>query len=234
MKPFSERPLLLLLAAVQFTHIMDFMIMMPLGPQLMRDLSVSPGQFSSLVAAYSITAGIVGLMFAPFIDRFDRRPLLLIAYAGFAVGTLACALSTTFRSLLIARAICGGFGGVSGALVLAIVSDLVPPERRATGMGIIMTAFFMTVGLAVVVWLFLAFGLPSVSGHMGQGGGSRKSFMELITNANANRALLFMGTLIFGHFAIIPLLSAYLVSNVGVAEKHIFLVYLAGGSMRCW
>jgi DHA1 family inner membrane transport protein len=253
MKPFSERPLLLLLAAVQFTHIMDFMILMPLGPQLMRDLSVSPGQFSSLVAAYSITAGIVGLLFAPFIDRFDRRPLILIAYAGFAMGTLACALSTTFHSLLIARAICGGFGGVSGALVLAIVSDLVPPERRATGMGIIMTAFamaaalgvpfglflagrfdweapfFMTVGLAVVVWTFLALGLPSVRGHMGQGGGSRKSFVELITNPNANRALLFMGALIFGHFAIIPLLSAYLVANVGVPENRIFLVYLVGG-----
>jgi len=76
MKPLSERPLLLLLAAVQFTHIMDFMIMMPLGPQLMRDLAVSPAQFSSLVAAYSVTAGIVGLVAAPFVDRYDRRPLL--------------------------------------------------------------------------------------------------------------------------------------------------------------
>src|SRR5688572_6298270 len=88
-----ERPLLLLLAGVQFTHIMDFMIMMPLGPQLMRELGIGPGQFSALVAAYTISSGIVGLLAAPFVDRFDRRKLLLIVYAGFTLGTVACALS---------------------------------------------------------------------------------------------------------------------------------------------
>ncbi|HEY6169364.1 MAG TPA: MFS transporter, partial [Verrucomicrobiae bacterium] len=93
MNRLSERSLLLLLAAVQFTHIMDFMIMMPLGPQLMRELEIGPGHFSALVAAYTISSGVVGLLTAPFIDRFDRRKLLLFAYAGFGVGTLACALS---------------------------------------------------------------------------------------------------------------------------------------------
>ena len=87
MKQLSERSLLLLLAAVQFTHIMDFMIMMPLGPQLMRDLRIGPGQFSAFVAAYTISSGVVGLRTAPFIDRFDRRRPLLFAYAGFIRAT---------------------------------------------------------------------------------------------------------------------------------------------------
>ena len=88
---YSERTLLLLLAAVQFTHILDFMVMMPLGEQLMRELAIGPGEFSHLVAAYTISAGVVGLITAPFMDRFDRRKVLLLAYAGFFVGTLACA-----------------------------------------------------------------------------------------------------------------------------------------------
>src|SRR5215470_16821523 len=133
MKPLSERWLLLLLAAVQFTHIMDFMIMMPLGPQLMRELFIGPGQFSALVAAYTISSGVVGLLAAPFIDRFDRRKVLLTAYGGFIVGTVACALSTNFPGLLSARVISGAFGGLSSSMVMAIIGDVVPAERRAAG-----------------------------------------------------------------------------------------------------
>src|SRR3954447_21751383 len=92
-KPPSERFILLILAAIQFTHIMDFMIMMPLGPQLMRQLDLGPGRFSALVAAYTTSSGIVGLLAAPWIDRFDRRTLLLFMYGGFVLGTLTCALS---------------------------------------------------------------------------------------------------------------------------------------------
>src|ERR1043165_2149786 len=135
MNRFSERSLLLLLATVQFTHIMDFMILMPLGPQLMRDLLIGPAQFSALVAAYTISSGVVGLLATPFIDRFDRRNVLLIAYGGFIVGTVSCALSQSFLSLLAARALSGAFGGLSSSMVLAIIGDVVPAERRATGVG---------------------------------------------------------------------------------------------------
>src|SRR5256884_8988203 len=129
MKPHSERLLLLLLAAVQFTHIMDFMIMMPLGPQLMRELHIGPGHFSALVAAYTISSGVVGLLAAPFIDRFDRRKLLLFAYAGFIAGTLACALSQNAAALLTARALSGAFGGLSISMIMAIIGDVVPAVR---------------------------------------------------------------------------------------------------------
>ncbi len=101
--------------------IMDFMIMMPLGPLLMRELSLSAVEFSMLIAAYTMMAGVVGLATAPFIDRFDRRVVLLVSYIGFIVGTYACAISESAGSLLVARAVWGAFGGVSNATLLAIV-----------------------------------------------------------------------------------------------------------------
>jgi len=149
----SERPVLLVLAAIQFTHIMDFMVMMPLAPQLMRELNLGAGQFSALVAAYSIAAGVVGLLSAPFVDRFDRRTLLLCAYAGFAIATLLCGLASNAHTLLMARALGGAFGGISGSLCLAVVSDIVPPERRAAGIGIIMTSFAVAAAIGVPVGL---------------------------------------------------------------------------------
>ena len=250
----SERVILLVLAADQFTHIMDFMVMMPLAPQLMRELSLGAGQFSALVAAYSIAAGVVGLLSAPFIDRFDRRTLLLFAYAGFASATLLCGLAPNARTLLIARAIGGAFGGVSGSLCLAIVSDIVPPERRAAGIGIVMTAFAVAaaigvpVGLqlahyfgwrspftylavfAAVVWCVMFRFIPPVRGHLQSGTSKGQAFKELLRDGNAGRGIIFMAVMVLGHFSIIPLLSPHLVGDVALPEKYLFLVYLIGGA----
>ncbi len=250
----SERNLLLLLAAVQFTQIMDFMIMMPLGPQLMRELAISPRQFGGLISSFALTAGIVGLAAAPFTDRFDRRRLLLFCYAGFTLGTLACGMADSGRTLLWARGICGAFGGVSGATIMAIVADVVPSERRARGMGIIMTAFSVAAALGVPfglkiaqwwkweapflavaviaagVWIGLYRILPPVRGHLG--GGKVRSvddFLELLGNRNAWLGLALMVVMVFGHFTIIPFLSPFLVGNVGLPEKNLFLIYLTGG-----
>ncbi|MEJ0090267.1 MAG: MFS transporter [Limisphaerales bacterium] len=251
---YSERTLLLLLASVQFTHILDFMVMMPLGEQLMRELSIGPGKFSHLVAAYTISAGVVGLLTAPFMDRFDRRKVLLLAYAGFFVGTLACAFSKTAEMLMISRVICGAFGGVSGATIMAIVGDIVPPQRRASGMGIIMAAFaaaaalgvpfglylaqkfrwempfFLVAGMGVVVWLLIYVTLPPIRAHLSDTPVHHfKAFFELLRDANAGRALIFMCALVMGHFAIIPLLAPYLVTNMGLPENKLFLIYMVGG-----
>jgi predicted MFS family arabinose efflux permease len=252
-RPPSERLVLLVLASIQFTHIMDFMVMMPLAPQLMRELDLGAGQFSALVAAYSIAAGIVGLLSAPFIDRFDRRTLLLGVYAGFTVATLFCGLASNAHTLLIARAVGGAFGGVSGALTLAIVSDLVPPERRAAGIGIVMTAFavaaavgvpvglqlahlwgwrmpFLCVaGVGVIVWCIVFRVVPPVRGHLQSGIHKGRAFRELLRDANAGRGILFMAVMVLGHFAIIPLLSPHLVGDVALPEKYLFLVYFIGG-----
>jgi len=255
MKQLSERSLLILLAAVQFTHIVDFMILMPLGPQLMRELHIGPGTLSLLVATYTVSSGIVGLLAAPFVDRFDRRKLLLFAYGGFILGTLSCGLSFNATTLLIARAISGTFGGLSIAMIMSIIGDVVPPERRAAGMGIVMTAFsvasalgvpfglqlaqwfrweapfLMLAGIATINWFVAYFRLPSIRGHLENRGDRdpRHAFAELLRDANAWRALLFMSAAVIGHFAIIPLLSPFLVGNVGLPEKYLFLVYMTGG-----
>jgi len=249
----SERAILLVLAAVQFTHIMDFMVMMPLAPQLMRELDLGSGQFSALVAAYSIAAGVVGLLSAPFIDRFDRRTLMLWVYAGFTVATLLCGLAPNAHALLIARAIGGAFGGISGSLCLAIVSDIVPPERRASGIGIVMTAFAVAASVGVPVGLQLAqsFGwrspftfiaafaavvwgiafrfIPPVRGHLASGSNKGAAFNELLRDANAGRAIVFMAAMVLGHFSVIPLLSAHFVGDLALPEKYLSLVYVIGG-----
>ena len=250
----SEKALLILLASVQFTHIMDFMVMMPLGPQLMRELNIGPDRFSGLVAAYTFSAGLVGLLASPFMDRFDRRKLLLFSYIGFIIGTIACGLSHTAEALSQARILCGAFGGVSGALILAIVSDLVPPERRAAGMGIIMTAFsaaaalgvplglylaqkftwetpfFVVAGIGAIGWLLLWYYLPPVREHLKTSAARRgAAFWALLRNVNAGWALLFIFMLVMGHMVMIPLLSPFLVHNVGFPEQHLSLVYLIGG-----
>ncbi|WP_367872624.1 MFS transporter [Luteolibacter sp. Populi] len=250
----SERTLLLLLACVQFTHIMDFMVMMPLGPQLMRELNISAAEFGHIISAFAITAGVVGLAMAPFADRFDRKKLLLFCYAGFALGTLACGLSTTPGMLITARAICGAFGGISSATLLTIVADVVPAERRARGMGIIMTAFSAAAALGVPlglklaqwwkweapflaiaviaagVWVLLFRFLPPVRGHLNRvGADHRKDFITLLKDRNAWTGIALMMVCVMGHFLVIPYLAPYLVGNVGLAEEHLFLVYLVGG-----
>lgn len=252
----SERTILLLLASVQFAHIVDFMIMMPLGPQLMRELDLTPRAFSALVAAYTIAAGVVGFASAPFLDRFDRRKALLVTFAGFASATLLCGLVHSGGALFVARAICGAFGGVSGALVMTIVGDVVPPERRAAGMGIIMTAFsaaaalgvpfglvlahrfrweapfLFLAGLSALTWIALALWLPPARSHLEQAhslGGGFVAFRKLLKNANAGRGLLFLSALVFGHFLIIPLMPEHLVRNVGVPESQLWMFYLTGG-----
>jgi DHA1 family inner membrane transport protein len=258
-KPPSERFLLLLLAAVQFTHIMDFMILMPLGPQLMREWALGPSEFGHLVSVYTVVAGLAGLAMAPFADRFDRRHLLLACYAGFIGSTLACALSHSAASLLVARGFSGFFGGLAGTALMSIVGDVVPPARRGTAMGIIMTAFsvaaavgvpfglylaqkfrweapfFLLVGLSVLNWGLLWRWLPPVRGHLDSGqvpGFGR--FFALIRNRNALTGLGFMALLVFGHFSIIPLLAPHLVGTLGVPEDRLFLVYLIGGVLSAF
>ena len=156
--------------------------------------------------------------------------------------------------LMISRVICGAFGGVSGATIMAIVGDVVPPHRRASGMGIIMTAFaaaaalgvpfglylaqkfrwempfFLIASMGVVVWLLIFATLPPIRAHLSDTPVHHfKAFFELLRDANAGRALLFMSALVMGHFSIIPLLAPYLVSNAGLPENELFLVYMVGG-----
>jgi predicted MFS family arabinose efflux permease len=254
----KEKILLLTLAAVQFTHIVDFMIIMPLGPQLMRLFDINPQQFSIIVSSYTFSAGICGFLAAFFMDKFDRKVLLMYTYIGFSVGTFACAFATSYELLVAARIFTGAFGGVLGSLVLAILGDAIPLERRATAMGTVMAAFSLASVLGVPFGLFLAnsfdwhapflflggftvlvmilitIGIPEMSSHIEakkSGENPFKFLADILANGNQVRALLLMVFLVFGHFTVIPFISPYMVSNVGFSESQLTYIYLLGGGV---
>ena len=152
----KEVLLLLVLAGIQFTHILDFMIIMPLGPQLTHAFGISYSQFGFLVSAYTFAAGASGLLACVYIDRFERRRLLLILYGLFAVATIGCALAHTYETLMFARIASGIFGGVLSAMIQTIVGDVIPFERRGRAMGVVMSAFSVSSVMGVPLGLYMA------------------------------------------------------------------------------
>jgi predicted MFS family arabinose efflux permease len=254
----SEKPLLWTLAAINFIHIVDFMILMPLGPQLMRLFQISPSEFSLLVSSYTFSAGVSSFFGAFILDRFDRKKILLWVYVGFTIGTLGCALSPSYPILLVARLISGIFGGLTSALILAILGDVIPYERRGSAMGLVMSAFSFASVIGVPLGLFLAslsdwhtpfyiltglsvisLGMiyrfiPSIAGHMNQEI-QRPSPLLVISrvtsNSNQMRAITLSVMMMFGQFMIIPFLSPFNVANVGFTEMQLTYIYIAGGGL---
>lgn len=244
-----------LMAAIQFSHIVDFMILMPLGPQLMRMFNITPQAFGLLVSSYTFAAGISGFLASFFVDRFDRKSCLLFFYIGFAVSTLACAWAPSYEYLLIARCLAGMFGGVLGSLVLSIVSDAISYERRGSAMGIVMGSFSVASVMGVPFSLYLAnkyswhapfifLGLisfpvillamkyiPSMNAHVRKGGGHSPwdSIAHILRTPNQQLALVFMFCLVLGQFSVIPFLSPSFVANAGLREDQLPLIYLFGG-----
>ncbi|NVJ86269.1 MAG: MFS transporter [Algoriphagus sp.] len=253
----KEKLLLWTLAAINFIHIVDFMILMPLGPQLMRIFEISPSEFGLLVSSYTFSAGVSSFFGAFFLDRFDRKQILLWVYVGFTIATLGCALSPSYFILLMARILSGLFGGLTSALILAIIGDVIPDVRRGRAMGLVMAAFSVASVLGVPLGLFLA-GLsdwhtpffiltalsfislgmifkfiPSISGHLEQEL-QRPHPMVVVrrvtSNPNQMRAITLSVMMMFGQFMIIPFLSPYTVANVGFTELQLTYIYMAGGA----
>ena len=253
--PAGERALVLGLAAIQFTHIMDFMIMMPLGPQLMRVMLISPQQFGILVSAYTLTAAVAALAMAFYTDRFDRRQTLLFLYAGFVISTLLCGIAPGYNELLTARAVAGAFGGVAGATVHSIIGDAIPENRRGAATGMIMSAFALSsiigvpiglvlaahfswrapflllVAVSVLVFILTWRILPPMRSHIVAGEAHRplKQMKSVLGTANHLRAFVFMFALMFAGFSVIPFISPYMVANVGLKETDLPYLYLFGG-----
>ncbi len=254
--PQRERYLLLTLSGMQFSHILDFMIMMPLGPILMHEFSISTHQFGFLVASYSFSAALAGLLASTFVDKFERKRLLLTVFGLFGLATLACGLAPNYTALLIARGLAGAFGGVVGAMVQTLVGDLIPFERRATASGIISAAFslstvagvplslwlanrfswpapFILIACTTVLFLIIALRhLPDVRHHLNAEKRAHpfSAMFEVLSDANHLRALLFTMLILFSGFTVIPYITVYAVSNVGIALRDIPYVYLAGGA----
>jgi len=252
----NELILLALLAIVQFTHIIDFMIVMPLGAQFMEIFDINPQQFSLIVTSYALAAFVSGLFSALFIDRFDRKKALLWLYIGFTIGTIACSFTNSYLLFLMTRMLTGAFGGVLGALILSIVGDAIPLVRRGRAMGIIMTAFsvasvvgvpaglylaahfkwntpFLVTGLLSGVFCIAIFILmPSMTNHISQATEKPKIFQayaNILKDNNQLRALLFNVVLMLGHFTIIPFIAPYMQINIGFSEYQITYIYLCGG-----
>ncbi len=250
-----ERWLLLTLAGIQFTHIVDFMVMMPLGPQLTRLFGISDAQFGLLVSAYTFAAGASGLLASTYLDKFDRKRLLLTLYTLFALATLACGLAPTYGLLLVARVAAGLFGGVLTALSQTIVADAVPFERRGRAMGVVMSSFSASTvaGVPLSLWLashwgwqwpFIAiaglsllfalgavYSLPPLRAHLHAARPSTwQGIAQVLADRNHWRAMLFTGLMMFAGFTVIPYITLFLQANVGLTDAEIPWLYLSGGA----
>src|SRR5215475_8327301 len=244
--------LVALLALVQFTIILDFIIMSPLGAILMPALNVSAAQFGVAVSAYAFSAGISGVLAAGFADRFDRKRLLLFFYTGFTAGTALCALAPNYHLLLLGRIVTGLFGGVIGSVVLAIVTDLFPLHLRGRVMGFVQTAFAASQVLGIPVGLFIAnhwgwhfaFGaivalalvviaavlllMRPVNAHL-RLKQDKNAFAHLIATVGEPRYMLAFGVttlLATGGYMLMPFGSAYTVHNLGIGIEHLPTIYL--------
>jgi MFS transporter, DHA1 family, inner membrane transport protein len=254
---WKERIILILLASLNFTHILDFMIMMPLGSYLMPFFKITPKAFSVLVAAYTLSAFVSGFVAAFFVDDFDRKKVLIFAYIGFLLGTIGCGLSPTFEILFAMRVIAGLFGGLIGAQVISIVSDTFSYERRGAAMGAIMSAFAIasTFGVPFALYLakyfswhapFLFLGivgsillpllliyLPNMAGHIQADPQHKHRKIDALKNIFQEKkqylSLFLSGAIMFGHFIIIPFINPYMEFNVGFSKTTTPLIYLVGG-----
>lgn len=250
----SERLLIALLTTIQFTYMVDFVLMMPLGPQLQRQLHCDAQAFSLLVASYVLAGGLASLAAASFIDRFDRKRLLLTVYAGMALATIACGLCDHYATLLLARIAAGGCGGLIGSLVMTIIGARIPYERRGVATGAVMAAFSLASVLGIPIGLVLAQGsgwtmpflvlgavgllilllatriLEPMREHLGAEQRNPWETMRAVLSKSEHRqAFALTISLTFAGFSVIPLLATYLVTNCGMAEAHLGWLYGLGG-----
>ena len=257
MKSFTgyQKFVIAVLAFLQFTVILDFMILSPLGAMLMPALSITPSQFGLVVSIYAFSAGTSGMLAAGFADRFDRKKMLLFFYCGFILGTLLCALANSYSALLMARMVTGLFGGVIGSITFAITTDLFPFEMRGRVMGVIQTAFassqilgipvglylsnhlgwhapfFMIVVVSTLVGFMIWFKLKPIDSHLSLNL-DRSAFHHFKTTISKPKYILAFcttGFLSLGGFMLMPFGSAFTVHNLGIEIEKLPMIYLITG-----
>jgi predicted MFS family arabinose efflux permease len=256
-KKFTHYQILVivLLALTQFSVVLDFMVMSPLGDMLMKSMSLATSQFGFAVSAYAFSAGFSGLLTAGFADRFDRKKLLLFFYVGFIAGTLFCGLATTYPMLIAARIITGLFGGVIGSISLAIVADLFPLHQRGRAMGFMQmgfgasqvlgipislyianhwgwqSPFLMIVGLATIIWLVVMLKLEPIIKHL-ELKTEKTAFKHLwhtIKERPYRAGFLLTALLSLGGFMMMPWGSAFAVNNLHVSYGQLPVLFMASG-----
>jgi predicted MFS family arabinose efflux permease len=248
----SERKIVFLVGAVQFVNILDFMIVMPMGPDFAAALRIPASELGIIGGSYTAAAAVAGLAGARFLDRFERRKALAVAMLGLVVGTALAGFATGLPSLIAARVLAGAFGGPATSIALSVIADTIPPERRGKAMSAVMGAFavasvlgvpaglelarlggwrapfFAIAGLGAVVAAAAIRLMPPLRGHITTEQRTGPSFLR---RPEAVLTLIAMGTVMGSHFAIVPNIAAYLQQNGGYPRDRMGLLYLVGGSV---
>jgi predicted MFS family arabinose efflux permease len=251
----AERFLVLLVAAVQFVNVLDFMMVMPLGPDFAKGLGIPTSSLGLVSGSYAAAAALAGFLGASFLDRFDRRKALAVAITGLVVGTAAGAFAQGLGTMILARVVAGAFGGPATAIALSIVADVVPPARRGRAMSTVMGAFSIAsiagvpLGLQLSVWFgwrvpFLAvagFGLviivlalgrmPSLTGHLDRGHKVKPldRMIALWGDSTIRLALLTNSLVFITAFMVIPNIAAHLLQNLHYPRPRLSPAYTVGG-----
>ena len=253
------KKLLWVLVGIQFTHVLDFIIMMPLAPQFIHTWHLSAFQFSTLLSAYTLAAAISGVLATAYVDRFNRRNLLLLVYALFILATAYCGITQSYHGLLVARFLSGLFGGILGGMVQTIIADTFPFEERGQAIGVESSAFsaatiagvplglwltihmsslswhapfLLIAALASAIWVAAYFQLPHLIKHLENYKAPEHPFvnlLSLLSNTECRKGLLFMLFMLMSSFSVIPYIAVHLTGNVGVSSEHLSWIYLAGG-----
>ena len=255
--PFTlnQKMIIAILALLQFTVILDFIVISPLGDILMKKLDMTTANFGFTVSAYAFSAGISGLLAAGFADKFDRKKLLLFFYTGFIIGTVFCALSTNYTMLLFARIFTGLFGGVIGSVSLAIVTDLFVIHQRGRVMGVIQMAygasqilgvplglycanhwgwhssFLMIAVLGVLILLAIITQMPAITKHL-ELQSDKSPFLHLwhtLSNKNYQIGFAAIALLSVGGFMMQPFGSVFLVNNIHISQEDLPMVFFLTG-----
>ncbi len=256
-QPFTKYQVFIIaiLAILQFTIILDFMVLSPLGAQLIKELSISPQQFGWVVSAYAFSAGASGLLAAGFADKFDRKKLLMFFYTGFVLGTLFCGIAPDYYSLLVARIVTGLFGGVIGSISFAIITDLFPMQMRGRVMGFVQIAFavsqvmgiplslylanawgwhspfLLLVGISVVVGLAIVVYMKPINAHL-KLQHDHNAFLHLagiVSNTHYLKGFAAITLLATGGFMLMPFGSAFTVYNLGISIDDLPFIYMVTG-----
>ena len=250
----SERVIIFLIASVQFISILEFMMVMPLGPDFAEALNIPVSHIGFIGGSYTAAAAVAGLMGSMWIERFDRRKALAFLMTGLLIATAGAGLAVDMESLIAVRILAGCFGGPAMALSLAIVADVIPAARRGKAMGAVMASFavasvigvpaglelahyggwrmpfFAIAALGVLVVLIALKKLPSMRGHIEAGAGIKpSSLLELLVRRDVQLSIAIASTTMFGLFLVVPNVAPYVLSNLHYPRERLGLLYLVGG-----
>jgi predicted MFS family arabinose efflux permease len=253
----TERRMLLLVSAVQFVNILDFMIVMPLGPDFARELHIPLSNMGLIGGSYTAAAALSGLLTARFLDRFDRRRVLAVVMLGLVIGTACAGFARGLAGLMAARIVAGAFGGPATSISLSIVADVIPAERRGRALGIVMgafslatvaglpaalelarlggwrTPFFGVAALGLVVAAGAIFAMPALRLHLAAGvhPSAAAPLGQFLRQPPVLLSLLATVSVMMAGFSIVPNISAYVQGNRGYPRAELGALYLAGGSV---